>query len=254
ALQSEVAQAVARQVQVKLTPLDQARFAQVHPVDPGAYDAYLQGRYHFNRRTGAGLQPAVQYFEQAIAKDPAYAAAYAGLADSLSVLGFSGFVSPEEGCGRAKMLAMRALDLDHSMADAHAPLAFATTFYDYDFVSAEKEFERSIELNPRYPTAHHWFGYYLALMGRYEESYATVKRAVRLDPDSLMIRVSIGWVSAWARRYDQAFEQFEKVLDLDPNLLWAQSGIAYTLGAKSMHERAITAARTAVELSHGAPT
>src|SRR6266404_659837 len=254
ALQSEVARAIAREVQVKLTPLDQARFAQAHPVDPAAYDAYLQGRYHWNRRSGEGLQHTVQYFEQAIAKDPAYAAAYAGLADCLSVLGFSGFISPKEGCGKARVLAMQALELDHSLADAHASLAFAAMFYDYDFVSAEREFERSIELNPRYATAHHWFGYYLALMGRYEESYTEVKRAVRLEPHSLMIQVSLGWVSAWAHRYDQALEEFEKVLKLDPNFVWAQNGIGYTFRAKSMHERAIAAARRTVELSPSAPT
>ena len=254
ALQSEVAQAIAREIQVKLTPLDQARFAQAHRVDPEAYDAYLQGRYHWNRRTGAGLQPAVQYFEQAIAKDPAYAAAYAGLADCLSILGFSGFVSPEEGCRKAKVLAMQALELDPSLADAHASLAFAATYYDYDFVGAEREFEQSIELNPRYPTAHHWFGHYLALMGRYEESYTEVKRAVRLDPHSLMIRVSLGWVSAWAHRYDQALDEFEKVLDVDPNFILAQLGVGYTFRAKSMHERAIAAAQRTVELSRSAPT
>src|SRR4029077_19036992 len=254
ALQSEVAQAVARQVQVKLTPLDQARFAQVHPVDPGAYDAYLQGRYHWHRRTGAGLQPAVQYFEQAIAKDPAYAAPYAGLADCLSVLGWSGFVAPEEGCGRAVGLAQKALEMDRSLAEGHASLAMATANYDYAFMDAEREFEQSIELNPSYATAHHWFGLYLAMMGRYEESYTEHKRAVRLDPHSPMIRVTLGLAYWCARRYDQALEEFEKVLDLDPNSVWAHNGIGYTLRAKSMHERAIAAAQRAVELSRGAPT
>jgi TolB-like protein len=255
ALQSEVAQAIAREIQVKLTPLDQARFAYAHRVDPEAYDAYLQGRYHWNRRTGAGLQPAVQYFEKAIAKDPAYAAAYAGLADCLSVLGFSGFVSPEEGCRKAKVLAMQALELDPSLADAHASLAFAVMFYDYDFVTAEREFERSIELNPRYATAHHWFGgYCLAPMGRYEESYTEVKRAVRLDPHSLMIRFSLGVVSWWARRYDEAIVEFEKVIGLDPNFIWAHGGLGFTLSEMSLHERAIAAGRRAVELSGGAQT
>jgi TolB-like protein/Flp pilus assembly protein TadD len=254
ALQSEVARAIAREVQVKLTPLDQARIAQAHRVDPEAYDTYLQGRYHWHRRTGAGLQPAVQYFEQAIAKDPAYAAPYAGLADCLSVLGWSGFVAPEEGCGRAVGLAQKALEMDRSLAEGHASLAMATANYDYAFMNAEREFEQSIELNPRYATAHHWFGLYLAMMGRYEESYTEHKRAVRLDPHSPMIRVTLGLTYWCARRYDQALEEFEKVLDLDPNSVWAHNGIGYTLRAKSMHERAIAAAQRAVELSRGAPT
>jgi len=254
ALQSEVSRAIAREVQIKLTPLDQARIAQAHPVDPEAYDAYLKGRYHWNRRRGEGLQPAVQYFEQAIAKDPAYGAAYAGLADCLTVLGWSSFVAPDEGCGRAIGLARKALEMDRSLAEGHASLAMATANYEYDFVSAEREFERSIELNPRYATAHHWFGMYLALMGRYEESYAEVKRAVRLDPHSLMIRWTLGFACWCARRYDQAIEQYEKVLELDPNFVWAQQGMASTFREKSMHERAIAAAQRTVELSPGAPT
>jgi len=254
ALQSEVARAIAREVQVKLTPLDQARFAQVHPVDPEAYDAYLQGRYHWNRRSGEELKRAVRYFEQAIAKDPAYGSAHAGLADCLSALSWASLVAPNEGCGRAKGLAQKAIELDRSSGEAHASLAYATMLYEHDFVSAEREFERSIELNPRYATAHQWFGFYLALMGRYEESYTELKRAVRLDPHSLMIRVTLGFASSFARRYDQAIDELEKVLEVDPNFAWAHFQLGVTFCEKSMHERAIAAARRAVELSSSAPT
>jgi tetratricopeptide (TPR) repeat protein len=149
ALQSEVAQAIAREVRVKLTPVDEARFADAHAVVPEAYEAYLKGRYLWNRRSAEGFPKAVQYFQEAIAKDPAYAAAYAGLADCLSSLGFWGVVPPDEGCAKAKGLAQKALEIDPTSAEAHASLAFATMFYDYDFVTAEREFERSIELNPR---------------------------------------------------------------------------------------------------------
>jgi TolB-like protein len=166
ALQSELAQAIAREVQVKLTPQEQAHFAQTRGVNPEAYEAYLKGRYHWNRRSREGFAKAVQYFEEAIAKDPAYAAAYAGLSDCLSVLGAWGVVAPDEGCGKAKGLALQALKIDGSLAEAHASLAFATMLYDYDFVVAEREFERSIALNPRYATAHHFFGWCLAVMGR----------------------------------------------------------------------------------------
>ena len=169
ALQSEVAQAIAREIRVKLTPVDQARFAEVHPVDPEAYEAYLKGRYHWNRRSAEGLGKAIQYFQQAIAKDPTYPAAYAGLADCLSILGWWSYVSPDDGCGKAKGLAQKALEIDPSSAEAHASLAWATMLYDHNFALAEKEFERAIELNPRYATGHQWFGLYLALMGRYEE-------------------------------------------------------------------------------------
>ena len=249
-LQSEVAQAIAREIRVKLTTVDQARFAEVYPVDPEAYEAYLKGRYHWNRRSGEGLGKAIQCFQQAIAEDPAYAAAYSGLADCLSVLGWWGFVSPDEGCGKAKGLALQALEMNHSLAETHASLAWATTLYDYDFLAAEREFERSIELNPRYATGHHWFGFYLAMMGRYEEGYSELKRAARLDPHSIMNQ-TLGFVFLFTRRYDQAIEQFEKALELDPYFAPGHWGLSATYAFKSLHEPAIAAGRKAVELSQG---
>jgi TolB-like protein/Tfp pilus assembly protein PilF len=252
ALQSEVALAIAREVQVKLTPQERAQFAQARPVDPEAYEAYLKGRYHWNRRSGEGLGKAVQHFQHAIAKDPTYAAAYAGLADCLSILGLWGVVAPEEGCGKAKELALQALAIDRSLAEAHNSLAFAAMWYDYDFSTAEKEFERSLELNPRYATAHSWFGIYLAMMGRYEEGYTESKRALRLDPHSSAIRYCLGTLYLSGRRYDQAIEQYEEALDLEPTNALAHGflGVAYL--CKSLHEPAIGAARKGVQYSQGA--
>ena len=252
ALQSELAQAIAREVQVKLTPQERAHFALVHPVDPEAYEAFLKGRYHWNRRSREGLGKAVQYFQQAIAKDSTYAAAYAGLVDCLSVLGWWGFASPDDGCGKAKGLALRALERDRGLGEAHASLAWAAILYDYDFVTAEREFERSIELNPRYATAHQWFGLSLGFMGRYEEGFTELKRAIRLDPHSMMIQVTLGFVHWCARRYDLAIEQYERVLELDPNFVQAHLDIALAYLHKSMHEPAIAAFRKAVQLSRGA--
>ena len=251
-LQSEVAQAIAGEIRVKLTPQERAHFALVHPVDPEAYEAFLKGRYHWNRRSGEGLGKAVQYFQQAIAKDSTYAAAYAGLADCLSVLGWWGFASPDDGCGKAKGLALRALETDRGLGEAHASLAWAAILYDYDFVTAEREFERSIELNPRYATAHQWFGLSLGFMGRYEEGFTELKRAIRLDPHSMMIQVTLGFVHWCARRYDLAIEQYERVLELDPNFVQAHLDIALAYLHKSMHEPAIAAFRKAVQLSRGA--
>jgi TolB-like protein/Tfp pilus assembly protein PilF len=252
ALQSEVAQAIAREVQVKLTPQERADLAQVHPVDPEAYEAYLQGRYHWNRRSGAELPKAIQYFQQAIAKDPTYAAAYSGLADCLCGLGVWAFASPQEGCGRGKRLALQAVELDRSLAEAHASLAWPTMWYDYDFLAAEREFERSLELNPRYANAHHWFGLYLGLMGRYEEGYTELKRAVRLDPHSSFTYSTFGILHFFSRRYDQAIEQLEKALELDPSLAQAHCVLGFAYLYKSMHELAITAVRKSVQLAHGA--
>jgi len=251
ALQSEVAQAIAREVQITLTPRDRERLARTRPVNPEAYEAYLKGRYYWNRRSGEGLGKAVQYFQEVIARDQTYAAAYAGLADCLSVLGFWGLVPPNEGCGKAKGLALQALEMDPGLAEAHASLAWATMHYDYDFVTAEREYERSIELNPRYATAHQWFGFYLAMMGRYEEGYTELKRAIRLDPHPIMNQ-TMGFVFFFTRRYDQAIEQFKKALELDPSFAQAQSVLGLTYVYKSMPEAAIAASRKAVEMSQGA--
>ncbi len=250
-LQADVARAIAREVRVNLAPVDQARFGKPRPVNPEMYEAYLRGRYHWIRRSAGGLGKAIQYFQQAISEDPTYPAAYAGLADCLSVLGWWGFASPENGCGKAKSLAQKALEMDRNLAEAHASLAFATMLYDYDFVRAEREFERSIELNPRYAPAHQWFGAYLAWMGRYEESIAEFKRANRLDPHAI-INQNLGFFYFNYRRYDQAIEQFEKALELDPGLAPAHCLLGLTYAYIGMHDAAIAAGKKAVELSQGA--
>jgi TolB-like protein/Tfp pilus assembly protein PilF len=238
-LQAEVAQAIAREVQVKLTPLEKAQFTQVSPIDPQAYEAYLKGRYYWNRRSGEGLKKATQCFQQAIGIEPTYAAAQAGLAECVGLLGWWGFVSPEEGCGKAKGLAKRALEMDPNLAEAHSSLAWSTMHYDYDFRAAEREYERSIELNPRHSTARHWFGLHQAMIGRYEEGYAELKRAIRLDPNSSMIHTTLGYIQFCAGRYDQATELFEKALQLDPNLFHARVALGHTHSFRSQHDRGI---------------
>ena len=249
ALESEVAQAVAREIRVKLTPVDQARFAEPRTVDPDAYEAYLKGRYHWSRRSREGFRKAVQYFQQAITTDPAYPAAYAGLADVLSIMGLWGLVRPEEGCRKAKELAQHALELDDSLAEAHASLAWAKAHYDFDFMAAEKGFERSIEQNPRSSTAHLWFGMSLGMMGRYEEAYAELKRALRLDPDWSNVYFGMAFVYWSGGRYDQAIERCEKALELDPDSVQALVWLGVSCVANSMHEPAIAALRKAVQLS-----
>jgi TolB-like protein/Tfp pilus assembly protein PilF len=248
ALQADVARAIAREVQVKLTPQEDAQLAQLRPVDPEAYEAYLKGRYHWSRRTREGYGKAAHYFQQAIAKDPAFAVGYAGLADCLSGLGAFAFVAPADGCGKAKMVALEALEMDRSLAETHASLAWATMWYDYDFETAEREFERAIELNPRYVFAHSWFGYCLGLMGRFEEAVTELKRAIRLDPLSTVTQWSLAFVYWMARRYDEAIEQLEKTVDFDGNFPWAHSLLAWVYLSKSMYQSAIVSAKLAVRL------
>jgi TolB-like protein/Tfp pilus assembly protein PilF len=249
-LQSEVAQAIAHNIRVKLAPVDQARFREVQPVDPEAYEAYLKGRYHWNRRNADGLGKATQFFQQAITCDPAYPAAYSGLADCLCALGWQSFLSPADASCKAKRLAQKAVALDRALAEGYASLAWATMLYDYDFTSAEKAFERSIELNPRYAPAHQWFGLLLALMGRYEEGYTEIKRATRLDPHPIMNQ-TLAFICFTTRRYDQAIEQYEKVLELDPRFAYGYRMLGLTYLFKGMHEAAIAAGEKAAELSQG---
>jgi TolB-like protein/Tfp pilus assembly protein PilF len=249
ALHAEVAQAVAREVQVKLTPHDYAHFAHTHPVDPEAYEAYLKGRYYWNRRP-AELGKAIRCLEQATTRDPGYAAALTGLADCLNSLTVYGLAPPNEGSVKAKHLAQRALEIGHSLAEAHTALGLATA-YDYDFSTAEREFERAIELNPRYAHAHAMFSFLLAWTGRYEEAYTEVQRALRLDPLSSITNSMVGWVYFHGRRYDQAIEQLQKTLELDPRsgISWAFLG--WVQSCKSLHESAITSLRKSCEIYPG---
>jgi len=251
-LQSELAQAIAREVQVKLTPQDRTNLGQVKPVNPEAYEAYLQGRYHWNRRSAEGLGQAIQFFRQAIARDPTYAIAYSSLADCLIVVGFWGAVPPNEGAGKAKELALKALALDPSSAEAHSSLAAATAFYDYDFLSAEREFERSIELNPRYATAREFFGFCLSLSGRFEEGYAEMKRAIRLEPLSSSMYFGMGCVYWSAHRFDEAIVALQKAVELEPQNALARGVLGYIFMYEKQYERAIQELEHSVRLSQGA--
>jgi TolB-like protein/Tfp pilus assembly protein PilF len=251
-LQSEIAQSIAREIQIKLTPQERAQLSEARPVDPDAYEAYLKGRYYWNKRSGDSLSKGAECFRQAIERDPNYAAAYAGLADCASSAGWFGFLSPEDAFAKGRTIARKALQMDRSLGEAHASLGWALTHYDYDFVAAEKEYERSIELNPRYATAHQWFGLLLAPLGRFDEAFTEFKRAVRLDPLSPIIHASLSWAYYCARLYDKAIEQATSTLDLDPVFPppWYALGVASML--KGDHESGITAFQKGVELSSGA--
>jgi TolB-like protein/Tfp pilus assembly protein PilF len=249
ALHAELAQAVAREVQIKLTPHDYAHFVHMHPVDPEAYEAYLKGRYYWNRRP-AELGKAIQYFKEATTRDPGYAAALTGLADCLNSLTVFGLVPPSQGCVKARHLAQRALEIGHSLAEAHTALGLAT-MYDYDFPTAEREFERAIELNPRYAHAHAMFSFLLVWTGRYEEAYTEIQRALRLDPLSSIFNAFAGWVHFFGRRYDQAIEQLQKALELDPLSGPAWAFLGWAQSCKSLHESAIASFRKCCEIWPG---
>jgi len=249
-LHSEVARAIAKEIQITLTPREQMQLASSRPVDPEAYEAYLKGRHHWNRRSGDGLKKALEYFQQAIDKDSTYAPAYAGLADCAGIAGFWSFAAPAEGCGRAKMAARKALEIEET-AEAHASLAWAILHYDWDLSAAEKEFQRAIELNPRYATAHQWYGHYLGAMGRFEHAFAELKRAIQLEPLSLIINTSYAGISWLGRQWDQAIDQTQKTLDLDPNFAAGWWARARSYEGKGMPEPAIAYSQEAIKLSGG---
>jgi TolB-like protein/DNA-binding winged helix-turn-helix (wHTH) protein/Tfp pilus assembly protein PilF len=183
-----------------------------------AYDLYLKGQYFWNKRTSQSFQQAIDYFQQAIAKDPTYARAYAGLADSYALIsGYNTSVAPKAVMPKARAAALRAIELDDSSAEAHTSLAVIAQNYDWDWSTAEREYRRAIQLNPNYATAHHWFGEFLGLQGRFDESFREFERARQLDPLSLIIAADHGAVLYYARQYDGAIAQFRAVLEMEPN-------------------------------------
>lgn len=218
ALQSDVARAIAHEIAVNLTPQQQNRLAGARPVDREAYDLYLKGRYFWNKRSEDGFTKAIEYFQQAIAQDPNYAQAYAGLADAYALLGSmpNAEIPRKEAMPLARAAALKALQIDESLAEAHTSLAFVRMHYDWNWPGAEKEFQRAIELNPDYATAQQWHAYDLMVMGRTEESLAEIHRAQELDPLSLIINTDAVELMYYARRYDEAIRQGRKTIDMDP--------------------------------------
>jgi TolB-like protein/Tfp pilus assembly protein PilF len=254
-LQSEIAQAIARQVQIQMTPDDQARMTSPHPVKPKAFDYYLQGRYlYWNKRTEENLNKAIELFQSAIKEDPNYAAAYVGLADcynSLSVVQI-GALPPSEGRRRAEEAATKALALDGARAEAHTALGFVK-HYNWDWPAAEQDFKRAIEINPNYANAHNYYASYLMSRGRVDESIAASNRARELDPFSLAISAQRGFLLENARRYNEAIEQLRGVIAMDPSHYQAYWFLGHTYAANKQFEEAIAAAQKAVELSERSP-
>jgi TolB-like protein/Tfp pilus assembly protein PilF len=233
-LLSEVAQAIAGEIEAVLTPEERARLSRTREVDPEVQEAYLKGRYHLVKMTVDGANRAIEYFEEAIENDPTYAAPYAGLAIAWNLLGQPlGAVPTREGMPKAKAAAEKALSLDPDLADAYLVLGLVSFGYDWDWQKAERLLERGLELDPSSPMAHHAYGVYLAdAVGRYEEGIAEGIRAVELDPLSLFYRAGLAEFYHSARQYDRALEEARKVLDMDPNfnrarvvMLWVYEGL-----------------------------
>ena len=237
-LQSEVARAITSEIQIKVTPQEQARLASARSVNPEAYRLYLQARYHFSRRTLPAFDKSIQLFQQVLEKEPDSALAYAGLAESYGILPFYGGALPKEAFPKAKAAALKALELDNSLAEAHAALGFVLLYWDWDWSAAESELKRAIELKPSYVVGHHWYAEYLSAMGRHDQAIAEIKRAQELDPLSPLMLAIGGEVCNYAHRYDQAIQQCRKALELDLNYALAHRNLARALHGKRMYEEA----------------
>jgi TolB-like protein/DNA-binding winged helix-turn-helix (wHTH) protein/Tfp pilus assembly protein PilF len=247
-LQSEVARAITNEIQIKVTPQEQARLASARSVNPEAYQLYLKGRYYAGRATKEGLEKGVQYFNQAIASDPSYALAYDGLADDYWIAD-EWTLSPRDAMPKAKEAAKKALELDDTLAEAHGSLAMVNAFYDWDWAAAESEFKRSIELKPNYGLAHEYYGWYLVSIGRANEGITESERSVELDPVSPEANSVLGYVLWVAHRYGEAIEQMRKTTDLDPNYWFAYEVLGLAYERQGQFPEAIAELQKAVRLA-----
>ena len=248
AMQDEITRAIVNALKIKL-----AVALPVHKKpNTEAYDLYLKGRYFLNRKNEADARRAIDYFQQALAKDPNDASAYAGLADSYSSFVFPlGVAAPREAMPKAKEAALHALAIDNTLGEAHASLAYITFFYDWDWAAAEKEFKRALELNPNNADTHHWYSHFLMGQGRIEESLTQSKRALELSPFDILFNIHLGWHYLYARQYDQALDQIEKTVEMDKNFAQTYPWLGLILEQKGRYPEAIAAFQNAIGLFPG---
>ncbi len=249
-LQSEIARDVSSKLKSKLSGAVEARIAKNYTANPEAYQLYLKGRFYWNKRTTEALKRAAEFYKQAIEIDPSYALAYAGLAETYVLFTSYGVATASDSMPQAKAAALRALEIDDSLAEAHSALGRYLNYYEWDRVGAEREFRRAIELNPNYATVHDWLGAEsLAPRKKFDEALISQRRAEELDPLSLTISANVGWTLFFARRYDEALVQLNRTLSLDPNFYVTRSNLCWVYSAKGMHQEAIAECRKARELN-----
>jgi TolB-like protein/Tfp pilus assembly protein PilF len=237
-VQEEISAEISDKLRRRLSGAEKERVAKRFPDNPEAYRLYLKGRYFWNKRTADDSKKAIEYFNQAIEKDPTYALAYVGLADCYAVGNLP--ESSRDAMAKARAAANRALEIDDGLAEAHASLGLVKHLFDWDWSGAEREYKRAIELNPNYASVYGWYGMYLAGRGRFDESLAQVRQAQELDPLSVIISVQVGNIFFFARRYDQAIAQYQKTLEMDPNFRIAHDFLGLAYEAKGTYEKAIT--------------
>ncbi len=253
ALQRELARTIAQEIKIAVTPEEETHLKRSPLVNPEAYSLYLKGRFFWNKRTRESLRKAVEYFERAIIKDPNYALAYAGIADAYISMGDYYILSPKEAYLEAKAAAIKALEIDNTLAEAYTSLAYIKHYLDLDWLGVEEGFKKAISINPNYSTAHAWYSNILNNLGRLNEAMAEVKRAQELDPLSPPIITGVGVNFYFARNYNKAIEQCKRALEVDSNFPWAHSVLGDAYIQKSLYKEAISEKRLALNFSGGSP-
>ena len=253
AIQDEIALAIVNTQAVQLMGRQEAPLTRRHTSNVEAYTLYLKGRFHWNKRSEEEIHRGIEHFELSIRKDSRYALAYAGLADCFNILGYYCAQSPQETFPKARANAVKALELDDTLAEAHTSLAFATLLYDWDWSSAETGFQRALALNPDYATAHHWYAEQLALMGRTDEATDIARRVLAFDPLSLIINTLMGWVHYYAHDFDKAATKLEEVLELEPDFVPAHLWLGLARQQIGKLDAAMESLQRAIDLSGGNP-
>jgi len=250
-VQEQISSAIAENLRLKLGGEERKRLAKRYTENPAAYQDYVTGRFYWNKRTKEGVLKGLEYFNRAIEKDPRYALAYAGLADSYAMMGRYSYISPLDSYPKGVQAAEKALEIDQTLGEAHTSLAFIKRYYDFDWAASEREFRLALEFSPNYATAHNWFAVQLSMLGRHAEALAEIKRAVELDPLSLIINTNVAWVRYFARDLEGAIETFKKTLEMDPNYAFAHERLGQTYLEKGMFAEAVAELEKAVEFSPG---
>ncbi len=252
-VQDEISQEISDALRLQLTRAEKKRLTRRHTENAEAYRLYLKGRYYWNKWTEEGFYRAIDYFRLAIEKDPGYALAYTGVADSYVLLGWNSYLPPKEAFPKGKVAALTALQLDPDLAEAHTPLAALLWLHDWNWDEAQTEFTRSLELSPTYPTANHWYAEFMMTMGNTDDAIARMRKGLESDPLSLIINAAVGWSFYNARRYDEAIEQLRRTVELDPNYPVTYWILGLVLRKTDCCDPAITEGEKGVTLSGGSP-
>jgi serine/threonine-protein kinase len=253
AIQDEITLAIVDRLKISLLAGEKAKVVKRHTEDLEAYYLYLRGRHFWNRRYEGGLQKGIECFQQAIARDPLYAVAHSGMADSYAVLGYFGYLPPREAYPKAKSASAKALEIDPSLAEAHTSLGWIRTFFDWDWPGAGAAYSRALELNPRYALARGWHALYLTIIGRFDEAIAEAERAQETDPLSSVVNGIVGVVLYMARRYGEGIDQLKKVIEMDPTYILAYWYVSGCYMGKQMWSECEAAQQELLSLSVDSP-